>query len=66
MPAMRTILEEDFARIPALIGQADTGTTHPAATARPDTRPLAPASHPAPGDGRDPTPAEAAQQLGLF
>jgi hypothetical protein len=73
MPAMRTVLEEDFARIPSLIAAADArrgaARSDPDADARPRE-----AAHPTVvgGDGAmavadDPQHApDPAEQLGLF
>jgi DNA polymerase len=72
MPAMRNVLEEDFARIPALIAQADADGSAP--VVRPEAHTSA-VSGPAAGPSPLPTPVhpvddpagpDAAKQLGLF
>jgi len=65
MPAMRTVLEEDFARIPALIGQA--AAAPPAGTAGPVAPAPARAPEPPAPAQTGPSPdGDPAEQLGLF
>ena len=69
MPAMRAVLQEDFARIPKLIALdaaqdgPDTGRPAPAVDPRSDPRPPAPATAPA---GLPPAHPGDDPQLGLF
>jgi hypothetical protein len=73
MPAMRSVLEEDFARIPGLIAAADARRGQVRSDPDPNPRPRE-SPDPAVVDGggatavaADPTPArDPAEQLGLF
>jgi uracil-DNA glycosylase len=68
-PAMRTVLEEDFARIPALISDAGAPAPGRAGVAPPVASAQAPAPAPEPAaaaEGGPTTDTDPAEQLGLF
>jgi len=71
MPAMRSVLEEDFARIPDLIAAAARPRTAGATGPGPEPAvlphaPAMPASGPGPVTDAGPAGADPAEQLGLF